>query len=179
MSLTKVVIGKVRLSFAHIWEKHAAFEGQEPKYSVSLIIPKTDTVTLDKIRKAIEAAKTEGVTKLGGKIPPNLKTPLRDGDIDRPDDEAYAGCYFLNASSNSKPAVVDKQVQPILDPEEVVSGDYANVSINFYAYNANGNKGIAAGLGNVQFLEKGEALSGKSSASDDFEAIADDLSMLS
>lgn len=178
MSLTKVVTEKVRLSYAHIWEKHVAFEGQEEKYSVSLIIPKTDTVTLDKIRKAIEAAKTEGITKLGGKIPPNIKTPLRDGDTDRPDDEAYKGCYFLNASSKSKPGIVDKQVQPIVDPEAVVSGDYAKVSISFYAYNANGNKGVAAGLGNIQFLHKGDPLTSKSSVADDFDTIADDLAML-
>jgi len=179
MSLTKVVTGKVRLSYAHIWEKHAGFENQEAKYSTSIIIPKSDTATLAKINKAIEEAKKEGVAKLGGKVPANLKTPLRDGDTERPEDEAYANAYFLNASSNSKPAIVDRNVSPILDQDEVVSGDYAHVSINFYAYNANGNKGIAAGLGNIQLVEKGEPLSGRSSAEDDFAALEDAMDMLS
>ena len=167
---TKVTTGKIRLSYAHIFEPHA-MEGQEPKYSVSIIIPKSDKETLKAIKEATDLAKKNGSSKWNGKTPANLKTPLRDGDEERPDDEAYAGCYFLNASSKNKPGIVDQNVQPIMDATEVYSGCYARVTLNFYAYNASGNKGIAAGLGNIQKLEDGEPLGGFTRAEDDFGAV--------
>jgi hypothetical protein len=170
---TKVVI-PCRISFANIWEPKS-INGSEEKYSVSCIIPKSDKATLLKIHNAIEAAKEAGKTKRwGGKIPPNLKLPLRDGDIDRPDDEAYADAMFVNATSKDAPQIVDRKVQPILDPLECGSGDYCNVSVNFYAFNANGNRGVAAGLGNVQLVKNGERLAGKASAASDFDEMADD-----
>lgn len=165
--MTKVITGKVRMSYANVWEPQSV-NGGEPKYSVSLIIPKSDKKTLEKIKKAIEEAKKEGLSKLGGKIPANLKTPLRDGDVDRPDDEAYADSYFINANSKIKPGIVNRNVEPILDQSEFYSGCYGRASIVFYAYNANGNKGIACGLQNLQKLEDGEPLGGRSSAEDDF-----------
>lgn len=172
-SATKVVI-PCRISFANIWEPKAINGGDE-KYSVSCLIPKSDKKTLARIQKAVEAAKEDGkARKWSGKIPPNLKLPLRDGDIDRPDDENYEDCYFLNASSKDAPQVVDRKVNPVLDPMMVYSGCYCNVSVNFYAFNANGNRGVAAGLGNIQFLRDGERLSGKASADADFDALEDD-----
>lgn len=172
-SATKMVI-PCRISFANIWEPKAINGGDE-KYSVSCLIPKSDKKTLARIQKAVEAAKEDGKTrKWGGKIPPNLKLPLRDGDIDRPDDENYEDCYFLNASSKDAPQVVDRKVNPVLDPMMVYSGCYCNVSVNFYAFNANGNRGVAAGLGNIQFVRDGERLSGKASADADFDALEDD-----
>ena len=172
-SATKVII-PCRISFANIWEPKA-INGGEEKYSVSCIIPKSDKKTLTKIHKAIEAAKEAGLSKrFGGKIPPNLRLPLRDGDIDRPDDEAYAGAMFVNANAKDAPQIVDRKVQPILDPMECGSGDYCNVSVNFFAYNANGNKGIGAGLGNIQLIKNGERLSGRASASSDFTEVEDD-----
>lgn len=167
---TKVTTGKVRLSYAHLFEPHA-IEGNEPKYSVSVIIPKTDTETLTAIKEAVAEAKELGKAKFGGKVPANLKTPLRDGDVDREGDEAYAGCYFLNANSKNKPGVVDINVQPVLDATEVYSGCYARLTLNFYAYSASGNKGIAAGLGNVQKLADGEPLGGFTRAEDDFDSL--------
>lgn len=172
-SATKMVI-PCRISFANIWEPKAINGGDE-KYSVSCLIPKSDKKTIARIQKAVEAAKEDGKTrKWGGKIPPNLKLPLRDGDIDRPDDENYEDCYFLNASSKDAPQVVDRKVNPVLDPMMVYSGCYCNVSVNFYAFNANGNRGVAAGLGNIQFVRDGERLSGKASADADFDALEDD-----
>jgi hypothetical protein len=167
---TKVTTGKVRLSYAHLFEPHA-IEGNEPKYSVSVIIPKTDIETLKSVKEAVEQAKKDGAAKWGGKVPPTLKTPLRDGDAERPDDEAYKNCYFLNASSKQKPGVVDKNVQPVLDQSEVYSGCYGRLTLNFYAFSASGNKGIAAGLGNVQKLEDGEPLGGFTRAEDDFDSV--------
>lgn len=163
----KVITGKVRFSYANVWEPQS-INGSEPKYSVSLIIPKSDQAMIEKIEQAIEVAKKEGTARLGGKIPANLRIPLRDGDIDRPDDEAYADSYFINANSKVKPGIVDKDVNPILDQSELYSGCYGRASITFYAYNANGNKGIACGLQNLQKLEDGEPLGGKSNAADDF-----------
>lgn len=166
---TKVIV-PCRFSYLHCWEPEA-INGGEPKYSVSAIIPKSDKETIKKIQAAVEAAKQESLSKWGGKIPPNLKLPLRDGDIDRPEDEAYKGCYFFNANSRQAPQVVDKQVQPILDQTEVYSGCYGRISVNFYGYNSNGNRGVAAGLGNIQKLKDGEALSSRTNAEDDFEAV--------
>ena len=172
-SATKVII-PCRISFANIWEPKS-INGSEEKYSVSCIVPKADKKTLAKIEKAIEAAKEAGKSKKwGGKIPPNLKLPLRDGDIDRPDDEAYANAMFVNATSKDAPQIVDRKVDPILDPMECGSGDYCNVSVNFYGFNANGNRGVAAGLGNIQLIKHGERLAGKASASSDFTEVESD-----
>ena len=166
---TKVVTGVVRLSYANVWEPKSINGGAE-KYSVSLIIPKADTKTLGAIQKAIDAAIDEGRGKFGGKVPSKatLKLPLRDGDVDRPDDEAYTNCYFVNANSSSAPEIVDKSLNPVLNRSEVYSGVYARASINFYAFNSNGNRGIACGLGNIQKVRDGEPLGGKTSAADDF-----------
>lgn len=170
LSPTKVVI-PCRISFANIWEPKS-INGGEEKYSVSCLVPKGDKPTLTKIHKAVEAAKEDAKgKKWGGKIPPNLKLPLRDGDIDRPEDENYAGHMFLNATSKDAPQIVDRKVQPILDPMECGSGDYCNVSVNFYGFAASGNKGVAAGLGNIQKVKDGERLAGKASAASDFEEI--------
>ena len=173
-STTKVVTGIVRLSYANVWEP-ASINGGTPKYSVSLIIPKSDAKTIAAINAAVDAAIKEGVAKFGGKIPNKaaLKLPLRDGDVER-EDEAYQGAYFVNANSTTAPQIVDRSVQPILDRNEVYSGCYARVSINFYAFNSNGNRGVACGLGNIQKVRDGEPLGGKSSAADDFTTDLDD-----
>jgi hypothetical protein len=181
---TKVVTGECRLSYANLWEPKS-INGGAPKYSVSLIISKSDKRTLDKIKVAIQAAYVEGEGKLkgNGKSVPALtvlKTPLRDGDVERPDDEAYANSYFINANSGTAPGIVDNQQepQPITVRSEIYSGVYARASVNFYAFNSNGNKGIACGLNNIQKLRDGEPLGGKSRAEDDF-ATADDEDFLS
>lgn len=168
----KVII-PCRFSFLHCWEPDSV-NGSEPKYSVSAIIPKNDTATVNSIMAAIENVKKESTSKWGGRVPPNLKIPLRDGDIDRPDDEAYAGCYFLNANSRQAPQIVDKLVQPILDQTEVYSGCYGFISVTFYGYNSNGNRGIAAGLGNIQKIKDGTPLGGRSKAADEFKSVDDD-----
>ena len=170
---TKVITGvNTRWSYVNAWEPKS-INGGAPKYSVSLIIPKSDTKTIEKIQAAIQAAYEEGQSKLkgNGKSVPALtvlKTPLRDGDAERPDDEAYADAYFVNANSGTAPGIVDADRQPILDRSEVYSGVYGRASINFYAVNSNGNKGIACGLNNLQKIKDGEPLGGKSRAEDDF-----------
>ena len=172
---TKVITGtNTRLSYFHGWEP-VSINGGAEKFSTAVLIPKSDKKTIDAIKKAIEAAIEEGIAKFGGKKPNKaaIKLPLRDGDNER-DDEAYKGHYFINANSTTPPQIVDQRVQPILDRSQVYSGCYARVSINFYAFNSNGNKGVAAGLGNIQFVRDGEPLGGQVSASDEFETLADD-----
>ena len=128
---------------------------------------------------AIKAAYAEGMAKLKGNgksVPPleAIKTPLRDGDKERPDDPAYANAWFINANSTTAPGVVDASCQRIIDRSELYSGVYGRASINFYAYNANGNKGIACGLNNLQKIRDGEPLGGKAKAEDDFATEDDD-----
>ena len=176
---TKVITGvNTRWSYVNAWEPKS-INGGAPKYSVSLIIPKSDTKTIEKIQAAIQAAYEEGQGKLkgNGKSVPALsvlKTPLRDGDAERPDDEAYADSYFVNANSGTAPGIVDADRNPIIDRSEVYSGVYGRASINFYAFNSNGNKGIACGLNNLQKIKDGEPLGGKSRAEDDFATEDDD-----
>ncbi len=145
MNATKVITGvNTRWSYANVWDPKS-INGGAPKYSVSLIIPKSDTTTVNKIKAAIQAAY----------------------------DEAYKNSYFINANSSTAPGIVDADRQPILERSEVYSGVYGRASINLYAFNSNGNKGIACGLNNLQKIRNGEPLGGKSRAEDDF-ATADD-----
>lgn len=178
---TKVITGKVRFSFVNVFEPKAFAEGQDPKYSVMLLIPKSDVATINRIKKAIDAAAQKGLsTKFGGKLPPVLKTTLKDADKDtNQDGEVFAdlwdyakGHYIINVSSKNPPQIIDKERNPIIDPVEFYSGCYGRASINFFAYNSAGNKGISAGLGNLQKLEEGEPLGNVSTAEQDFK---DDL----
>ena len=167
---TKVITGKVRFSYCHVWEPDA-MEGSEPKYSVVLLIDKSDKTTLDKINAAVAEAKELGKTKFGGKIPAVLKLPLRDGDTEKPDSPEFQGMMFVNARSTNKPGIVDADLNPILDKDEFYSGCYGRASITFYAF-SQPNKGIACALNNLQKLEDGERFDGRASAEEDF---ADDL----
>ena len=175
----KVITGPdTRWSYANVWEAKSINDGT-PKFSVSLIIPKTDSKTIAKIKTAMEAAYHEGEAKLKGTgraVPPMaaLKLPLRDGDTERPDDPAYANAYFINANATTAPGIVDVDCNPILTRSEVYSGVYGRASISFYAFNSNGNKGIACGLNNLQKFRDGEPLGGHASAEEDF-ADADDF----
>ena len=170
---------ETRWSYANIWEAKS-INGGTPKFSVSLIIPKTDTRTIAQIKMAIEAALREGEVKLKGNgktVPPLAahKTPLRDGDTERLDDSAYTNAYFINANSATAPGVVDADRNEILNRSEVYSGVCGRASVNFYAFNSNGNKSIACGLNNLQQVRDGEPHGGKSSAEDDFSDYDEDF----
>lgn len=164
---TKVVTGEVRFSYVNVFEPKS-INGSDEKYSVSLLIDKRDTKTIEAIERAIEAAKQAGVAKFGGKIPPVLKLPLRDGDTERADDENYAGKMFVNANCKTKPGLIEKNGMEIIDATEFYSGCYGKASVTFYAFNSNGNKGIACGLNNIMKTRDGEPLGGRSRAVDDF-----------
>lgn len=168
---TKVVTGIVRFSYVYVFEPKNN-DGKE-EYSVSLLIDKDDKETLDKINKAVEAAYKDGQSKLKGSaksVPAlaALKTPLRDGDAERPGEDAYKHKYFINAKSKTKPGLLDKRKNPIIDSTEFYSGCYGRASVNFYAYNTSGNRGIACGLNNLMKTEDGEPLGGRARAEDDF-----------
>lgn len=167
---TKIVTGKVRFCYCNVFEPTAMNEGDTPKYSICVLIPKDDEKTVGLINKAIEAAKIAGKAKIAdknGKIPSTIKTPLRDGDEERGDDPAFEGMYFINANSTRKPVIVDRDLNAIMDKEDFYSGCYGRVSLNFYAFNVQ-SKGVAAGLQNIQKLEDGEPLAGGSTAEEDF-----------
>ena len=171
-----VTTGKVRLSYAHLTEPVAIQEGQEKKYSASFIIPKTDKKTLEKIATAINLATQRGIeTKWGGKEPAKLKLPLRDGDDERPEDEAYANSYFINANCKTRPFAVDERKHDYASIEEideqVYSGCYVYANLSFYPYDAAGNRGVACGLNGVMKAADGEPLSSRVSAETAFADI--------
>jgi hypothetical protein len=174
---TKITTGVVRGSYLAVFKAklpHNAKEGDEPKFSMVCIIPKTDTVTLAKIKAAQEAAIN---LKWPTKKPPKIDSTLHDGDLPRPSNgedfgEECKNCMVISVSSKFKPQVIDRQGNEVIDPSEVVSGDYFKVSLQFYAYDFSGKRGVSAGLGNLLFWDKGESLGGTSRATDDF---ADDI----
>lgn len=170
---TKCKIGKVRFSYLHVFTPRAQ-EGGDPKYSVTLIIPKSDTALLEAIKAAITNAFNGGIGKFGGKLPAKgtWKVPLRDGDAERPDDEAFADSYFINASCKTKPGVVkwgaNGKLVDIDNEDELYSGCYGYASVNFFPFNNSGNKGVACGLNNILKTDNGDYLGGRSSAQSDF-----------
>ena len=172
MNGNRVVTNEVRLSYANVWAPKS-INGSDEKYSVSIIIPKSDTETIGLINKAIDQAINDGIAKFGGKKPNKaaLKLPLRDGDVEK-EDEAYEDAYFINCNSETQPGIVDANCNQVIDQSECYSGCYGRASINFFAYNTNGNRGIGAGLNNLQVLRQGESLGGKSRAEDDFAEFA-------
>lgn len=174
---TKVVTGKVRLSYVHVFEPYSQDSDDEGKYSCVILIPKSDKVTLKKINAAIEAAAEQGKnSKFDGKVPKNLVTTLHDGDEDGDLEKnpEYEGHMFMSISSKTRPGIVDKDVNPILDSTEVYSGCFARVSINAFPYNYKGKKGVSFGLNHIQKLADGDFLGGRSRAEDDFEPIEDE-----
>jgi hypothetical protein len=170
---TNVTTGEVRLSFVNLFTPRANQPGQEPKYSTTILIPKSDTATMGRIQAAIQGAIQKGVAGTwGGARPAQPRTPIHDGDGVRPNGEAFgpecAGHWVLTASSKQQQAVVDAQMNPIINQSEVYSGVYGRVNVNFFAYSNSGNKGIGAGLGPVQKTRDGEALGGRISAEQAF-----------
>lgn len=175
--IKRVVTGKVRLSYVHLFKPYSAVEGGEEKYSVTVLIPKEDAETKKRIDNAIEAVAKEATQKIwNGVRPPKIAIPIYDGDGVRPSDgmefgEECKGHWVITVSSKADqaPEVIDRFRNPIIDPFEVKSGDYGRVSIRFFAYMFGGKKGIGGGLGNVQKLADGEPLGGsRIKAADDF-----------
>lgn len=163
---TRVITGVARGSYMRVFEAD-----ENGKYSASVIIPKSDKDTIARVNKAIENAITAGIaSKFGGSRPKKLEISFKDGDLER-EDEAYENSMYISAKSNRQPQVVDTQVQPILDQDEVYSGAYYKFALTFYPYNFEGKKGVACALDNIQKIKDGDALGGaRHKAEDDFEA---------
>lgn len=168
-----VTTGKVRASFVHIFQPRKQDDG-EAKYSVTLLIPKTDAVTLNAIYAEIERAKQDGAQRVfGGTIPPGCRIPIYDGDGVRPTSgepfgEECRGCMVITASAKIQPSIVGLDMQAIINPADVYSGCYIRANINFYAYSQKGNKGVGCGLNAVQKIEEGEPLTARVSAEEAF-----------
>ncbi len=176
MTETAVTTGKARLSYEHLFKPYAHQQGQEEKFSVTILVPKSDVATKSRIDAAIAAATQAGISKCwNGAKPPIVAIPVYDGDGVRPTSgepfgEECKGCWVFTASSKQAPQVVDLQLNPIINPSEVYSGCYARVSVNFFPYNSNGKRGIGCGLNAVQKLEDGEPLGGRISVEEAFGA---------
>lgn len=175
---TLIRIGECRFSYVHVFEPQQDDEGKD-KYSVAVLWPKTNKALTALVEEAVAAAKEKGkATKWGGKIPANAKSPIRDGDTEREEDEAYKGMYFLNCSSKQKPGVrvlENGQVVEALGMEDFYSGCWGAVTLNFFPYDSKGNKGVGAGLNNVIKTRDDERLAGGSSADADFGDMGDCL----
>lgn len=183
-TMAKIITGEVRLSWPELFEPKVPPNGTEPKYSVMLLIPKSDKKTMDALFKAEKETAEERKEIFGGKVPAKLRSIIHDGDGEDDNGEPWAdryperkGHYFMSVSANERfrPGVVDAQLNPIIDPAEVYSGVYARVSLNSFAYSASGNRGVSFGLRNVQILRDGEPLGGASKPEDDFDAVEADL----
>lgn len=168
---TRVVTGKVRFSyFSALTARKNEMNGKE-EFSTQVLVPKTDTETVNQLKAAAKAALT---AKFGDKIPKNVRNPLRDGDTETKSDGSplgpeYAGHYFFNTKSTNKPGAVDAHGHDIIGSQDIVSGDFGRVSLNAYAYDQAGNKGVSFGLNNIMLLAKGDSLGGaKPSAASDF-----------
>lgn len=175
---SKIVFGPVRLSYVHLLKPWAGRDSSEEqaKYQCCCLIPKDEKETINAINKCVEEAKKEGAQgKWNGKIPTrNLSLPLQDGE-EREDPGEFAGHMFINAKSKTRPGVVDRLRQPIVDEEEMYSGVWAYVSVRFYPYLVSGQYGIAAGLDNVMKFKDDDHLGGRASADADFEGVGDDM----
>jgi hypothetical protein len=171
---TKVITGKVRLSYVHLFEAYQSFEGQDPKFSTVILVPKTDTATVQAIKAAQQLALENGKSsKFNGTIPKNWKNTFRDGDEEGDLDKnpEYAGNYFMTVSNKTRPGIVDQNVQAIMDSTEVYSGCYARVSITAFPFSVSGSKGGSFGLNHVQKLADGEALGNVTKAENDFGVV--------
>lgn len=173
ISETACRLGEVRFSYVNVFSKRVNPDGTLGKYSVCVIIPKSNTDAVKLFTQAYEAAKLNGkTTKWGGKIPAKVTLPLHDGDEERPDDPAFEDCWYFNCSSNNAPGIRVKdelgQVIEALDDGDFYSGCYGAVTVNLFPYSASGNQGVGVGLNNVIKLRDGEKLSGGRSADADF-----------
>lgn len=159
-----ITTGVVRASFVHVFQPQTPPGGGEPKYQITLLIPKNDAQTLNAVNAEIERVKQANAQQFAGQIS-GLKVPLYDGDGAMPSGgnwgEECRGHMVLRASSKDQPAVVDTNMQPILNPSGIYSGCYVRASINFFTYNQPMNKGVGCGLNAVQKISDGEPLANR------------------
>lgn len=169
-----ITINDVRFSYCNLFQPQAR-PGQDPKYSVTILIPKTNAAAKAAVDQAIQEAIGTGISKCwNSQRPPAPSICIHDGDGPRPSDgQAYGeecrGCWVFTASSKQAPFVVDTQRQNIINPTEVYSGMWGNVNVSFFPYNNSGKKGIGCSLNGVQKIRDGEPLSGRITAEEAFQ----------
>ena len=169
---TKVVFGPCRLSYTHVFSKFSPDgDADHGKFMTNVLIPKDEKETVKALQKAIETAKQQAVvSKWGGKEPKKILLPLNDGD-DKEDAPEYEGCFYVNAKCSTRPGICDKNRSPIKDEDEIYSGVWAIVSVNFYGYSISGNTGVACGLNNIMKFKDDDRLGGRSSVESDFGGV--------
>lgn len=173
----KVLTGEVRLSYCNLIAPRAPLNGQgDPKYSVTVLIPKTDVATKADIDASIEAAAKEAVGKIWGGVRPRFDSIVWDGDGVRKNGMPFGaeckGHWVLTASTKQKPQVVGiDNINAELAPQDIYSGMYGRVTLRFFGYSQSGNRGVGCGLGNVMKTRDGEPLSGGASAASDFAGV--------
>lgn len=169
---TKIKTGKVRASYVFVYQPrlNKMSDKEIYEYSMSIIFPKTNPL----VKKIEDAVELERKARWGTVTPKGFKKPLRDGDLEYPGVPEYEGMYYMSLKSRTKPGLVDRNLQAIIDPTEFVSGDYCRITMNVYSYDKGVNRGVTAGLGNIQFLEKGEPLGNMTSAESDFDEWKED-----
>ncbi len=181
MNPTTITIGECRLSYCNVFQPQAPTNNPqaEPKFSVTILVPKSNTQAKAAMDAAVNAAIEAGVTaKWSGVRPPVPSICIHDGDGVRPSDgQAFGaeckGCWAFTASSKADrpPFVVDAQVQKIINPAEIYSGCYGNVSVTFFAYNSAGKKGVGCGLNGIQKTRDGEPLGSRVTAEEAFSVV--------
>lgn len=179
---TKVLVKNARTSYCNVWHPTKMKDSDKEKYNCVFLIAK-DNPVVEEIKKTLAAFEAEAKAENGGKLPGTTKNPwhypLYDGDVDKPGDEAYAGMYYVNAKSDTKPGIVsttkdaDGKFKPITDESEVYSGCYVHASLSFFRFGKKGdmNFGVGVGLNNLMKVRDGEPLAGKASAQEDFAGV--------
>ena len=177
-SATKVITDKVQINYSNLFVPRAASADQDPKYGACFLIDKNDKATMDKIKAAEAAAQLQGARLWNGTPPTGIKSSVRDGDSEKPDNLAFSGRYFLNASSKTPPGIVDRNLQEVSDPAQIGNGSFVRASLSFFAYKHAENAGISCRLNHVQLLGRGELPSNRSIAANDFDVVGDDDDLL-
>lgn len=172
---TKLIIPG-RFSYLHYHQPQKPKGSDKEKYSTTVLWPKTDKATTKKVQDVVDMLTAQALEKLDlKKLPKGFRICLQDGDEDKPEDINYAGMMFISANADTKPGCVDKDLQPIIEKDEIYSGMYGRASVSLFLYGVpdtsktGGGRGIGAGLNNIQKLKDGEAFSSKTSAEDDFK----------
>lgn len=167
MGNTKFTTGKVRLSYQSIWSTKIEDGKDTEKYTACILVPKSDTKTVDLFKRGIEEVTNAVKAGNGGKLPSGFKNPMRDGDVEKQGDVNFEGHYYINMSSKFPPKIVDRNRNTLTDSSTVVSGDYIRVIVNLFPYNVSKNSGVGVGFNGIQLIEKGEYLGGSGAQFDD------------
>jgi hypothetical protein len=167
----RVLTPVFRVSFPNVFKAVAFQEGQDPKYSLTMLFPKNmskeELAKFAAMKNLVEEAVKD---KWGDKVPRNLRSPFRDGS--EKDFPGYENVVFCSASSKQKPSVVNEDAEPIMESSDFYPGCYAQAYLTAFAYDTAGNRGVAFGLSTVQKVKNGEPFVSRHDGKDDFAPVA-------